>query len=239
MNTLKIRGVIIKEVCIRETDKILTVFAKGRGTVVINAKGCRKSNSKLLAGTSLFSYCDFIISKNNKFNNLMQVDMIRSFHSLTKNYENIFIASYLVENCYKGLLDNEINDNILKLLIASLNYLSNGKVDNKIIISVFELKFLQFNGYEPYMENCSCCENIKDTNYIGVEGIICGDCKKSCHKKINETIKYSIKYILNSDIKRSFEFKIPKKDIKSMNEITNMLLLEQMDYKLNSLYFLK
>lgn len=238
MNIKKIRGVVIKEVNIKEKDKIIVVFGKDIGKVSINAKGARALKSKFLAGTNMFSYCDFIVTENKKIYYLKEIDIIKSFHNIVKKYENIFIGSYMVENCNKGLLEREEENDVLILLINSLNRLSSSKVNHNVVLSVFELKFLKYNGYEPIMNQCTICGVKIGLNYIGKDGVICTSCKKSYHKKINDVVKYTIRYILNSDIKEVFNFVISKNDMKSLNETTNTLLLSQIDYKLNSLEFI-
>ncbi len=231
------RGVVVKEISFKEKDKIITVFAKEKGLIQIVVKGGRKAKMNL-AGTSLFSYCDFEITngKSRSLSYLKEVDVIKTFYNLTKNYENIFIATYLAEHCVKGLMEEENNDNILLLLISCLNQLDKGVIDNKIVLSIFELKFMQYSGYEPITTNCHICGSDKDLNYFNKEGVICKKCNNGnrYNIEINETILYTIKYILNND-KLVFSFQLDEKYVAILNKVTRNIIINSIEYNLKSI----
>ena len=43
---IKIRGIVLKEVFVGESDKIITILAKDYGKISISAKGARKPTGK-------------------------------------------------------------------------------------------------------------------------------------------------------------------------------------------------
>ncbi len=229
------RGVVIKEISFKEKDKIITVFAKEKGLVQIVVKGGRKAKMNL-AGTSLFSYGDFVTA-NTKMNTLSyfkEVDVIKTFYNLTKNYENIFIATYFAEHCVKGLMEEENNDNILFLLINCLNQLDKNIINNKIILSIFELKFMQYSGYEPITKNCYICGSKEQLNYFDKEGVVCKKCHNRYNIETNDTVLYTIKHILNSD-KLVFNFNLDEKYIKNLNRVTRNIIINTIEYNLKSI----
>ncbi len=230
----KIRGVVIQEVQYKDTDKIITVLAKGIGKVSILAKGARKLKNNKGAGTSLFSYCDFFINKSYKYYNLKDVEVIKTFYDLTKNYDNIFIATYMIENCNKAIIDNEPVDDVLWLLINCLNQLDKGRINNKLLLSIFELKFMQYIGYTPSMFECIKCGQTE--NLIGFygEGVLCNECKDKWNISINKTVLYTMQYILSNDDKL-FTFSIEDKDIEVLNSCTRKVVTTNTDYVLKSI----
>ncbi len=230
----KFRGIVIKEISFRESDKIITVFAKGIGKVSIMAKGVKKSKTNTLVGASLFSYGDYLTNYKNNFNYIKEVDVIKTFYNLTKNYDNIFIATYFAEHCCKGLMDGEPHDDILLLLINCLNQLDKGVLNNKIVLSIFELKFMQYSGYSPSVDNCNICGDTNKLNYFDGWGTVCEKCKGNSKIKINETVLYTIKYILNND-ENIFKFNLKDEFVKQLNDATRILILSNIDYKLKTM----
>ncbi len=231
------RGVVIREVQVKESDKIITVFTKNFGLVSFFAKGARKAKSNI-AGTSLFSYGDFITTSpsQNALGIIKEVETIKTFYNLTKDYNNIFIATYLAEHCYKGLMEGN-NDDILFLLINCLNQLDKGVINNRILLSIFELKFMEYNGYIPITTNCTICGNTSSLDYFGNEGVICSNCKNIKNIKINNTILYTIKYILNNE-KLVFDFDLEDKYVKILNEVTKHFIINNIEYNLKTINML-
>lgn len=236
MTIEKVRGIVIKESLLNEADKIITIFAKKIGKISVMAKGARKSK-KNLGGTSLFSYCDFLLTKKNDFYYLNDIDILKNFYNLSKDYDNVFIATYFAEHCCKSIVSDLENDEILLLLINCLNQLDKGKIDKRIILSVFEFKFMQYSGYTPNITNCIFCESEFNLNYFNYEGVICDFCKKSGSIKINETVLYTLNFILNNE-KDIFRFNLDGEHIKLLNDMSRRVIINNIDYKLKSLEML-
>ena len=56
---LTTQGIVLREVNYKEADKILTVLTRDFGKRTVKARGCRRKNSRLTAGSQLlvFSEC--------------------------------------------------------------------------------------------------------------------------------------------------------------------------------------
>lgn len=66
MSYVKTTGIVIKEVHTGEADKILTIFTRNLGKITASAKGARRPRSRLIAGTQLLCYSDFVLLKVKK-----------------------------------------------------------------------------------------------------------------------------------------------------------------------------
>ena len=58
MAHLVTRGLVLREVNYKESDKILTVLAEGQGKRTVKAQGCRRKNSPLAAPSQLLVYSE-------------------------------------------------------------------------------------------------------------------------------------------------------------------------------------
>ncbi len=254
MRTFKARGVVIKENIINDKDKTLIILSKDYGKLNVWAKNSRSSKSKLLAGSTLFTYADFIISSSNtysssNFNNaknlfVNQVDVIKKFYDISKDLHKIALASYIIELTEKNIQDDfEVNDTLF-LLINCLNRLNNSKVDddnfNALISKIYELKFLELNGYKPEIFMCrECGLDNNSTNdlkiYFNENGYVCIRCKDNSYDNnnlvcVNKSVLQVLDHIFKADIKQLFSFGVSDIILNDLDVLSKMLL----DYNLHT-----
>ena len=157
---IKFRGIIIKETPVGESDKYLTIFTKTGGKLIVRARGSKNAKSKYITA-QLFSYCDFMVYQGKGFYSLTQVDLIESFYNLRLDYDSLMAAYEIITLVDKyvptGPIEAQESQDILLLILKALSQLAK-KPDKKTISSelavmVFQLKFLQLQGFAPSMEN--------------------------------------------------------------------------------------
>lgn len=141
-----IRGIIIEEKPHKETSKYIVVLAKGIGKVRLSAKGARRTKSPLMAGTQLFSYCDFTVYEGRGFGSVTQVDIIESFYGLRNDVAALSQAVYMAETLSRTCPDGLEQDEVLHLFLYTLQVLAKGSHSPTLIGRIFELKFLQLSG---------------------------------------------------------------------------------------------
>lgn len=241
MSEIKIRGIVVKEIFVGEADKIITVIAKDYGKIRISAKGARRAKNKFVSGTSLFSYCDFIIYSNNNYNSLNQVDIIESFYELTSDLLKLSYASYFAEVLEKTVPENQGANDVLLLLLKTLLALKREKTPPKLTARVFEIKFLQLNGVMPELSACTQCKSTDRELYFGAEGIVCEKCRIPSlnYIKITPTVIYAIAYILSSDLNKIFRFNISAQSLDELTKISRLLFREHINLQFKALRFIE
>lgn len=241
MSEIKIRGIVVKETFVGEADKIITVIAKDYGKIRINAKGARRAKNKFVSGTSLFSYCDFVIYSKNNYNGLNQVDIIESFYNLTSDLLKLSYASYFAEVLEKTTPENQNANDILLLLLRTLTALKNNKVSPKLSARIFEIKFLQLNGVMPEISSCTACSKDDENLFFGAEGIVCSNCKIPAlnYIKITPTVIYTISYILATKTDNLFNFNISEEALEILTSISRLLFREHINLYFKTLQFVE
>ncbi len=222
MSVFNARGIVIGETLVSESDKRVTLLLKERGKVTAYAKGARKATSKLLAGTQLFAYSDFVLYDGGRFLSVTQIELIESFYNIRNDYDRLCIGSYFLELCNRTLMEGEPWDDVLLLLIRSLSALKKAVLGAALVSDLFELRFLQLNGYEPEVNRCILCgEQLTAGGYLTAEGVIC----EACIKKAPERGAYVtrleldiIRFALNSPINKLFAFNIPPDVTENLNK---------------------
>lgn len=207
MNT---KAVVLKEIKLKEEDKIVVVFSREYGKISIFAKGARKTKSAFLAGTQMLTYSDFLIYKKDNISNLSKIDLIDSFMDIKNDYNKLYYAMYFAEFIDMVTIEDNPCKEIFDFFIMTLNKLKTDK-DVKLMKAIFELKILGLAGYMPNVVSCQLCDTeISDTDtYFDVkeEGIVCNACNlKKRGIKISKTTLFALKYIYYAEADKLYSF---------------------------------
>ncbi len=241
----KTEGIVIKEFRFRETSKILTIFTKKYGKVHVMARGAYKPKSQLIANTQLFSYNDYYLYKGRNFYYINQADIIDSFYPIRENINRVMYGSYLLELVDLSNLEEEANERLFLLLKKGLMVLS--KLDKDFIkfILTYELKYISFLGYKPYLDRCVVCGRDKFSQFkfsIEQGGIICSNCfsiEPLC-ENMDLTMYKTMKTLLYTPLDKISSLEIPKDVMFKLHEIMVEYILNKIDRKkFNSLNMLK
>ncbi|MCL2674533.1 MAG: DNA repair protein RecO [Defluviitaleaceae bacterium] len=245
MKTFKARGVVLRDVSVGESDKIVTLLLKGRGKLGASARGARKSNSQFLAAAQLFTYSDFVITQGKNYFAITQADVIETFYGLGDSYERLIAASRAAKLCDRVILEQEPCDDILHLLIYSLNALCKDRPP-ELVEAAFLLKFLQYSGFGPDFETCSLCGKVvtfQDAGKLGqfpagLHGITCAACAGSANQAIRmwlaESTRQAAVYIVNSDVRNLFSFEAVPQVLVQLSEYGDFMLREHFDTTVNN-----
>ncbi|MGN1318772.1 MAG: DNA repair protein RecO [Lachnospirales bacterium] len=234
----KIRGIIIRENEYGEADKYITIFAKNIGKISVFAKGARNTKSKFLAGTSIFTYGDFVIRTQTNTPTLNSVDIIEKFYDITSDLDKYYYGTYLLEFILKIIPEITDDNKYLILLLKTLNHLKICKNPSILIIRIFQIKMLKYLGYNPYNEYCTIC-GTPNPNIFTLNGLICNKCSsfKNTETLLPVTI-YALKYISESDVSDLFKFNISNECLKELGYIAEEYISNHIGVKLKSYSFI-
>ena len=245
MSTFKARGIIIKENLVGDNDKSLIILLKDYGKFTVWARNCRNGKSKLLAGSSLVTYADFIIYDNGRSLSINQIDIIENFYNITEDLDTLAYGTYFLEFVDKNTQEATPINDIMLLLLKSLLILSKTTVlSPKLIAKIFEIKFLQINGYMPIVNNCCYC-NISTSNqndiYLGANGVVCKNCKSKEDGllKISLNTALVINHILCSKINDLYKFNVSKSVLDELSLASKKLLNTHLYTNLKSTSFIE
>ena len=231
MKLEEVEGIIASETNYGESSKIINVITKDKGLIGLMAKGCKNIKSPLRSVTSKLTYGKFIIYyKEGKLSTLKEVSIINSFKNLKKDIAGISYAAYLLE-LSEGVLKQSKNKKIFDLLINSLVKIDEG-YDPLVIMNILELKYLDFLGVMPVLDECAMCGSkhaiVTLSSYRG--GYVCENCYTNEKKVSDKTIKL-IRMFYYVDIS-----KITKLDISSSSKNEINIFLDDYYSRYTGLY---
>lgn len=176
---LKTEGIVLKEMRYRDTSKILSIFTRKYGKITVMARGAYKPRSQIMANTQPFSFNEYNLYRGKSFYYLNQGYIIDSFYSIRDKVERVAFGQYMLELMEKSLSEEQENEKLFMLLLKGLQVLSTLEKDFLKFIVAYELKFVSFLGYRPFLDKCVICGSADDKYLkysIKEGGIICSNC---------------------------------------------------------------
>lgn len=182
---IEVSGVVVSCMPIGEYDKRVVIITAELGRIHAFARGARRTNSKLLAGTDPLTFGKFkIISGKNAYT-LVEVKIVNYFDELKKDIDRVYYGFYFLELASYFSRENIGEKNLINLIYMAFKALE-AKVDKltpEFIKAIFEWKIFQIEGIMPSID----------------EGIFLG-------KKLKPSTVYAIKMIAVTDITKLFSF---------------------------------
>lgn len=142
----KLEAIVIKRINFSEADRLVTVFSKNLGKIVLVAKGVRKLTSRKKGHLEIFTHSKFQVVATKGLGIITEVETINNFPNLRKNLNRVRIAYLLNELVDKMTAEEQEEEEIFDLLLDSLSTL-NSKSAPKDFIKNFEIKLLELLGF--------------------------------------------------------------------------------------------
>lgn len=242
---LRTEGIVLKEMRYKDTSKILSIYTKKYGKITAMARGAYRPKSKIIANTQPFSYNEYQLYKGRNFYYINQADIIDSFYDIRERIERVVYGQYMLELIEKSMEEGQENPKLFMLLLKGLKILSNMDGDYLKFIIAYELKFISFLGYRPFLNRCVLCgnEDINNIRYSPKEGgIICYKCFSldSSSIYLNDSLYKGINELLYIPLDKIHRVQLSAENLKRIHEIIVEHILYNIDRnKLNTLNFIQ
>mgnify|MGYP001622927577 CR=1 FL=1 len=236
MSVRKIRGIVIREQQTGESSKQIVVLAKEMGKVRLSARGAKNTKSRLLAGTQLFCYCDFTVYEGRGFLSVTQADLIESFYALRNDVEVLAQAVYLAElvdsTCPAGME----HDNILKLLLYTMQVMAKGYLPPKLAGRIFEMKYLQYSGFLASADCVTCGEQAQYFDQREAT-FYCKQHRSREAVLLSRAVVQALDYVLEEEGKKLFAFRLSPEALKQLDAVLRQYLQMHVGVDLKSRRF--
>lgn len=240
--SILITGMVLSVMPVRDYDKRLTILTTDRGKITAFARGAKRQNSPLLAGTNPFCFGEFEVYPGRDAYGLGKTNISNYFRELATDYKSAYYGFYFLELAAYFAQENNDEKELLKLLYQSLRALESKKYENRLIKCIFELRVLLINGEYPSVFYCQKCKKETDLVYFSSEynGTLCKNCgSKSLHLNLTESDLYTIQFILTAELKNLFSFAITPQVLTTLEKVTTSFLEKIVHHNFKSLKILK
>lgn len=206
-----VTGMVLSATPIGEFDRRVVILTKERGKVSAFARGARRANSPLVAGTAPFAFGEFELYEGRNSNTLGQIRIRNYFRELAADVEAAYYGFYMLE--FADYYAREFTDEraMLALVYQSLRALLKKTIPYPLIRRVFELRAMIINGEFP------------DVNTVDAEG---------------DTL-YTLQFVASAPINRLYTFKVSDEVYEKLAGLIDLYMKKQIDRRFHSLEILE
>ena len=233
MANVKVNGIVIAENNLGDYDKMLTILTPNYGKISCVAKGARRPNSALLAGTQLFCLGEYLMYKGTSTYHINSCETIEIFYNLRTDVDKLKYAIHVTKIIQDVTEENQNCYRILQLLLNTLYILSETERDKDFILSVFKLRLLCILGFTPKVLKCTSCNEKENLTKFSIKdnGFKCEACGKQDKSAIDmsESTKNAIKYTISAPPKKLFSFNLKDEGLREYELISKIYFNEKLE----------
>ncbi len=186
---LKAAAIVARCVNYKESDKMLTLITREYGRVDAAARGCRKTNSRLLACTQQFCYGEYVLYKKGERFSVRQGDIIDSFYGLRDDYDRLCAGAGMLASAEKLSLPGEPDEPLFMWTLYFLSALCHSSAHPLDLSLCFIVKLMAHAGYRPMLSCCALCNKPVSREELLLDssagGLVCLSCASHRAQRIH------------------------------------------------------
>ena len=255
MITAEVKGLVIRTVDVKESDRLITIFTEEMGVVSAMARGARSLNSRQMASTMQFCYSTFVLYKRGEYYSIKESALIESFFGIRDSIEGLALAAYIAE-VLNDVAVAEAERDLLRLSLNSLYAISEKKYPLEKIKAAFEIRAASIIGFMPDVLSCKECGERLGNFYFGImDGALrCYNCTEKAARAhtepenphesnivciLTEGAKFALGYCIHSPLEKIFSFRISDEDMQLFSRSAEEYLINQLERSFKTLDFYK
>ncbi len=236
-----IEALVIKEMSVGESDRLVTLFTRNDGLIRAFVSGAKQVKSKKGAATSLLTLGSYTLLKKRDTYKIYDAAPIRLFFSAKGELEVLALSQYFCELA-AVFAEPTGGGEFFRLILNSLYFLTEKKRYPPLIKALTELRTAGLAGYMPNLVACRGCGKFEDDRmfFDVLNGsLFCPDCKNQSQDllAINRTILSAMRHIVYADFAKLYAFSVPHDAAKALSELTGRYLTLQSDHRFAALEF--
>ena len=180
MEEIKIKGIVIKAIDYKDSDKLITIFSAEKGLITARVRGVKKAKAKLAFAVQPFAFVEFMLSAKGGFYTVINATSIDQFFDITTDFDNYILMLACLEVCFKTIKENDVNEPLFILLLNSLKMVCYQNVSAMVVFIKFMFESLKHLGFAMELFECACCgDKLSDKQFAfsyDYNGMLCGRC---------------------------------------------------------------
>ncbi len=171
-----VSGIVLRSRDYKEADQLLTVYTRELGKITVQARGVKKTASKLRGGILLFSHTSLVLTAGKAFPIVTGAATESAFPSLRSDFVRMSYASYAAELIDQVIAESQPDEDVFLLTLQTMYLLEH--IDPWLAVRHLEVRLLEAQGYGLQLEHClRCGVSLKGERFYGVQGgVLCSAC---------------------------------------------------------------
>ncbi|HBP38081.1 MAG TPA: DNA repair protein RecO [Clostridiales bacterium] len=238
MALLTVRGFVIREVPVGETDRIIDILSSDLGLITASARGARRTQSRLLLATQVFSFSEFTLFANKGHYSVNVAEVIETFQGLHEDLERLVCAAHLAEVLLDCSRDDVAQPELYRLWAFCLHALHR-QPDPLLLVHIAQLRLLAEIGFAPLLDRCVICGNPPNSAQTAIGfsirqcGLVCS--QPACRRQAGDTrtiapgTAASLRHCLEAPLPRLFNCNLSDQVRQEFLQISDQYLTRQME----------
>ena len=235
---IQVTGIILYATLLGEYDKRLVMLTKERGKITVFANGARKPNSLLRAASQSFVMGTFTVYPTRDAYTLTKAEVSEYFSDIPKDMEKMCYASYFCEFMAYYTREGDFCTDHLNLLYFTLKALVAGRIDNRLIRYVYEIRLMDMEGQGIHCFQCVRC-NKDELLYFNAKagGILCESCARELkvERRVSKTLVYTLQFIMATPVNKLYSFSLKEEAMDELEYVGNRFREAYVDREFKSL----
>lgn len=239
---LKTKGLVLREVAYKESDKILTVLTENYGKMTLKARGVRKVGSPLKAACQLLACGEFTIFEYRGMSTINEAQTIELFGELRKDLELLSLGTYFAQVAEVLSQEDAPTPELLSLTLNALYALGKLGREQLLVKAAFELRAACQAGFSPDLEGCRTCGNPQPDRFVLTDGCLeCTGCRggEEIRLPVSAGALAAMRHITGCLPGKLFSFRLAADSLKELSGITESYLSTQLERSFSTLDFYK
>jgi DNA repair protein RecO (recombination protein O) len=212
---IKTDGLVIRDLNVGESDRIVTILTREKGVVRASARGARIVKSHISPATQLLSHSDFTLYQGRDKYIINDAEPLDFFMGVRQDLDKLALAQYIceLEGC---IAPQEAEAEVyLRLALNALHLIDSAKRPLALIKFAIEMRLLTVSGYMPDLVACSGCGVYEDdVMYFAPHsaGILCSKChaEGANDDPLSKGALAALRHTVYADFERLFSFTLPQ-----------------------------
>lgn len=243
---LTTKGLVLREVNYKESDKILTVLTQAEGKLTVSARGCRKKGSAIAAASQLLVWSELTLYEYQGRWSVKEAVIERGFEGARGDLDRFALASYFAEVTETLAEEGQPEPGLLSLILNSLHALDKLALPLRLVKTAFEWKAMALAGYEPMAEACAVCGcEQPEEPYLNLSaGVLhCAACRGEAGEGISMPLTAeglaALRHFVWGDPKRLFSVTVNQESLRRLGDASEAYLMTQLERGFRTLDFFK
>ena len=174
-----VEAIVLRHADFGEADRLLVIYARGRGKLRAIAKGVRRPLSRKAGHLDLLTAARLLLAQGRDLFVVTQAEAIATFPGLREDLGRFTHAAYAAELADKFTYEEEEHPGLYRLLFETLQRLESHP-DPDLVVRYYEMRLLDLVGFRPELQQCVVCgETIKpEPQFFSpmLGGVVCPRC---------------------------------------------------------------
>lgn len=168
MPVYEAEAVVLRQYSLSDSDRIIVFITREYGKIRAAAQGVKKLKSRIAGCLEPLNHIrlEFWAREGKELGQVRQAELIHSYLGKNPKLMHVYAFSYFAEMANEIVQDNQANQSLFRLLVASLDTGERYAI-NQSLIRYFEIWCLKLSGLFPnyaYCSNCGKC--VKDEGFF-------------------------------------------------------------------------